>query len=327
MAVRLARARVRATGAVVAERLRVARSHWSRLKGLLGTTALEPGDGLWLVPCSQVHTIGMRYGLDLVFLDERQRVVGTVAALPPGRISGRVRGARSVLELPVGTLAQTGVGAGAEIEIEGQADAGARRPLRHLAGNLGLAAVYLLFASAHVAVARRTGMWLALLPIVAQEALLVALFLTRRRSIATSARPLDWVVGIVGTFLPLLMRPTEPVGSLAWLGAPLQALGLVLAIAATAVLGRSLGVVAGNRGIETRGLYRLVRHPMYGAYALSYLGYIASYPSAANLTIAAAVVAALNLRAIVEERFLAAADPAYRAYLGRVRWRLVPRVY
>ncbi len=106
------------SGALLASRLRPAHTHWSRLRGLLGTRALAPGDGLWLKPCRQVHMFGMRYPIDVVFLDDELRVVKTVAALQPGKMSPHVGEARSVLELPAGTLAALGVADGARLVME-----------------------------------------------------------------------------------------------------------------------------------------------------------------------------------------------------------------
>ena len=92
---------------VLVERLRVADTHWTRLKGLLGTDALAPGDGLWIRPCRQVHMFGMRYAIDVVFLDDAYRVVGLVRHLEPWRISPSVRAATSVIELPAGTISKS----------------------------------------------------------------------------------------------------------------------------------------------------------------------------------------------------------------------------
>lgn len=313
-------------GAVFADRLRAAHTHWTRLRGLLGTRALPSGGGLWLRPCRQVHMFGMRYAVDLVFLDAHGRVLETVPSLPPNSVSPCVSAAASVLELPVGTIARAGLLPGAAVTIEGEAAASdAFERLVPLLGNAGLAALYAFFAAAHLAHARRTGQWATTLPIVLQEALLVGLFLSRRRSLAYSHRLGDWVLGIAGTWLPLLFRATATTGSFA-LGALLQVLGLGWAIAGALSLGRSIGVVAGNRGLKTAGLYRIVRHPMYAGYLLSYLGYLAAYPTPRNAAILAAGAAALIGRALVEERFLAG-EPAYRAYTQRVRWRLVPYVW
>jgi hypothetical protein len=106
-----------ASGRVIAERLRTAHTHWTRLRGLLGTRSLPSGDGLWIRPCRQVHMFGMRYAIDVVFLDDGHRVVGLVSGLAPGRVSPKVREATSVLELPAGTIARHGLAAGARLEI------------------------------------------------------------------------------------------------------------------------------------------------------------------------------------------------------------------
>jgi protein-S-isoprenylcysteine O-methyltransferase Ste14/uncharacterized membrane protein (UPF0127 family) len=328
-------ARAAASGVVVADRLRVADTHWSRLKGLLGTRSFEPGHGLWLKPCRQVHMIGMRYAVDLAFLDDRNRIVRTITGLPPGKVSPRVAGASSVLELPPGTLARVALTVGDSIAISStpilrdDMDAPRRRGRLGVTGamasNLVLAALFAFFASAHLSAAWRTGQWATTMPMIAQEALLVVLLLTRRRSMATSSRPFDWAVAVCATFLPLLMRPAD-VGPLRWLGQPIQMIALVLALVATGCLGRSIGVVAADRGIKTAGVYRLLRHPMYAAYLISYVGYTASYPSPRNCVITAITLLAMNARAGVEERFLAR-TPAYREYLERVRWRFAPYLY
>ena len=322
------RAREATTGLIVAERLRPAHTHWTRLKGLLGTRSLAPGEGLWIKPCRQVHMLGMRYAIDVVFLDQSGAVVQTVKGLAPNRISPKVKEAASVIELPVGTIDGTGLVRGSTIEIEGVVpgwEESRAAAVAALLGNVALAALFALFAVVHFGHARRTGQWATTMPLVVQEALLVVLFLTRRRSIATSRRPFDWAIGVTGAFLPLALRTTE-MASLQFLGAPLQIAGLVVAIMGTAWLGRSIGVVAGNRGIKKFGPYRVVRHPMYAGYILSYVGYLVVYPTWRNLLIVCATFVALVARAIVEERFLKR-DPAYRDYLRQVRWRVVPYLY
>ena len=323
--------RERSTGALLADRVRVAATHWTRLRGLLGTRELPDGAGLWILPCRQIHMFGMRYAIDAVFLDAEQRVVEIVESLRPGRASRRVAEAVSVLELPAGTVGRTALRPGTQLAVDGGplpalAESRLVRSVGALAGNLLLSALYLLFALQHVGFARRTGDWATTMPLVLQESILVVLFLTRRRSTAVSERPLDWAVGIAGVFLPLLMRVTETSGTWLPLGQALQILGLSLAVVSVAFLGRSIGVVAAHRGIKTAGMYSLVRHPMYGAYMVSYVGYVLVHPSARNALIVATTLLALNVRAAVEERFLAR-DPAYDAYRRRIRWRFLPYVY
>ncbi|KGI78943.1 DUF192 domain-containing protein [Oleiagrimonas soli] len=79
---------------------------WSRMRGLLGRPPLQDRarQALWLTPCGSVHTVGMRYPLDIVFLDRDGRVLATHERLRPGRF--RVcRGARHTVELAPGGLA------------------------------------------------------------------------------------------------------------------------------------------------------------------------------------------------------------------------------
>jgi uncharacterized protein len=110
-------ASVAGSGAVLASRLRIADTHWTRLRGLLGTTDLPDGDGLWIRPCRQVHMFGMGYAIDVVFLDDARTVVGLTEALAPWRVSPLVKAATSVIELPAGTIGKTGLAAGQAITI------------------------------------------------------------------------------------------------------------------------------------------------------------------------------------------------------------------
>jgi uncharacterized membrane protein (UPF0127 family) len=107
-----------ASGAVVAERIRPAHTHWTRLRGLLGTAPLAPAEGLWLKPCRQVHMFGMRYAIDVVFLDDALRIVRLVGALPPWAVSPKVTAASSVLELAAGTIRRTGLTIGGQLALE-----------------------------------------------------------------------------------------------------------------------------------------------------------------------------------------------------------------
>jgi uncharacterized membrane protein (UPF0127 family) len=80
----------------------------ARTRGLLGRRSLGKGEGLWIVPCEAVHTFGMRFAIDLVYIDRRNVVRKVRNSVPPGRLSGCLR-AHSVLELAAGTLKSTPV--------------------------------------------------------------------------------------------------------------------------------------------------------------------------------------------------------------------------
>jgi uncharacterized membrane protein (UPF0127 family) len=101
--------------------VRVADSFRSRLVGLLRETAewTQSGAGLWIVPCCSVHTMGLRFPIDILFLDRHNVIVNQQEFLSPGRISRICWRAASVLELPPGTIARTGTAVGDQIEIRG----------------------------------------------------------------------------------------------------------------------------------------------------------------------------------------------------------------
>ena len=115
---RVIRVRNARSGAIFARRARLADSWWRRAVGLLGQTGLPPGSGLLLVPCTSVHTVGMRFALDVAFLDGRGRVVHTRSGLRPGRLAIGREMVRAILELPVGTLAATDTRYGDALIIE-----------------------------------------------------------------------------------------------------------------------------------------------------------------------------------------------------------------
>jgi len=105
------RATVPARGATLVRAGRVAARFWPRLRGLLGTSGLAPGDGLLITPCSSVHMFGMGYAIDVVYLDGQDRVAGIDHSLAPGRI-----------ELPAGACAEAGLQVGDQLAICGAAE-------------------------------------------------------------------------------------------------------------------------------------------------------------------------------------------------------------
>jgi hypothetical protein len=88
-----------------------------RRKGLLGRDGLAPGEGLWIVPCEAVHTFGMRFAIDLVYLNRAKRIVKIRHCVPPGRISGCLT-AHSVLELRAGSVAASQAAVGDQLAFE-----------------------------------------------------------------------------------------------------------------------------------------------------------------------------------------------------------------
>ncbi len=110
--------------AFLAHQLRIADTHWTRLRGLLGTRKEEfsPGQGLWIVPCHGVHTLAMGYPIDVVYLDDARTVIHVEECVKPWRITPVRTDASSVLELPARTIWTTHTCIGDQLEIECAAD-------------------------------------------------------------------------------------------------------------------------------------------------------------------------------------------------------------
>ena len=104
-------------GVELGQKVRVASSLVERAVGLLRTPVLGPGEGLWISPCTSIHTFFMRYPIDALFLDSGG-VVLSGQTLGPWRLSGWHWKSRGVLELSAGILHQTGTQPGDHLEIK-----------------------------------------------------------------------------------------------------------------------------------------------------------------------------------------------------------------
>ena len=103
---------------VIADHVGVAATRASRAVGLLSRSGLEPGEALWIVPSRGVHTLGMRFTIDVLALDEAGTVIDCVSNLRPWRVRLPRRGTAGVLELPAGTLAASRTGLGHQVILE-----------------------------------------------------------------------------------------------------------------------------------------------------------------------------------------------------------------
>jgi protein-S-isoprenylcysteine O-methyltransferase Ste14 len=102
--------------------------------------------------------------------------------------------------------------------------------------------------------------------------------------------------------------------------------GMIIQISAKAILWRSFGLIPANRGIKTKGPYRIVRHPMYAGYTLTHVGFLLGFPSLQNslLYLAAFLI---EVARVFREELILKQDPIYRAYTVRVRYRILPGVF
>jgi protein-S-isoprenylcysteine O-methyltransferase Ste14 len=153
------------------------------------------------------------------------------------------------------------------------------------------------------------------------------MIVVRRFTITLSQQPLDWLLAVAGCCTPLIAIPAvERSPELAQIGAGIMLIGLCIQISAKVILFRSFGIVAANRGIQIRGPYRFVRHPIYAGYVVAHFGYLVGWPSTHNICLYTLALIIQMARLLREEELLMN-DPAYREYAGRVRYRLLPGVF
>ena len=102
---------------VLATSLLEAKSLPERLWGLIPRRNLNPGEGLWIPLCNSIHTLFMRFELDILFVDKNLRVVDRREKLRPWKLILPVWRAYGVLELPAGTIASTETQIGDELDV------------------------------------------------------------------------------------------------------------------------------------------------------------------------------------------------------------------
>lgn len=111
----------RSRAVVLGDRIVLARTPLARLRGLLGRAGLGAGEGLLLRPCNGVHTWGMRFSIDVVFLDAEGTVIRIEPGMSPRRMVPWVRRAKQALELPAGSATAVGLSLGMRLDVEERA--------------------------------------------------------------------------------------------------------------------------------------------------------------------------------------------------------------
>ena len=109
-------AALRLRGADLIPRVETAAGPLARMVGLLGRSGLPPGSALLLAPAAMIHTCGMRFPLDLIFVDRHWTVTRVARGVRPFRIVGGGRGGWAVLELQAGWLPPDAVRVGDRLE-------------------------------------------------------------------------------------------------------------------------------------------------------------------------------------------------------------------
>lgn len=162
--------------------------------------------------------------------------------------------------------------------------------------------------------------------LLAGEALGLAFVLFRPWGQPMATSPYAITVGVLGTIFPLLVSPIGYRPELATIGGSVMAVGILLAITGKVALNRRFGMVAANRGVQSRGPYSLIRHPIYAGYTITHIGFILTNPALWNVMIYVSALMLQMLRIIIEERFLMT-DPDYQLYSKAVRYRLLPGIF
>ena len=162
--------------------------------------------------------------------------------------------------------------------------------------------------------------------LLVSEALVVALTLVRRHAAIVDRSWKARILTMFATFGPPLVRPAGVAVAPESLTLVISAIGLIIVVFGKVSLGRSFGLTPANRGIVCSGMYRVVRHPIYLGYLITHVGFAIANPADWNLGVLVLADVALLLRAILEEKTLAM-DPEYRAYMDRVRWRIIPGLF
>lgn len=302
----------------------------SRLIGLLGTEKPIANTGLHITPCSSIHTFGMKYPVDILFLDKQGDVIKIQKQMEPNRTSKIVSQADSVLELPPGTAEQLQIEEGDSLhvsqDVKHRPRMEALSDLFHWPVNVVMALLWSKFILLAV------GDWLANsapmnLGILVHNTLLFILFLTRRKSNETSTRVMDWVIPLFTLTSAMMLRSQATAqGTLLYISGILQIIGIVGILFSLVSLGRSFGIIPSNRQIKSSGAYRLIRHPLYTSELIFYFGFLMGNFTPRNIILVLFIVGGQLWRSISEENLLSK-DLGYLSYLNNVRYRFIPGLF
>ena len=190
--------------------------------------------------------------------------------------------------------------------------------------NMLLATLFILFAIAN-AKSFLENPRLSVFLIVITETIVSIFLIIRRDPDETEHTWQTWITTSCGTLAPFLLRPIEATEDLP-LGEIFQITAFIMQIAALVYLNRSFGLLPAHRGVKSGGLYGWVRHPLYTAYVIMFLGYWINNQSLNNAAVIVVGAAFLVMRIHYEEALLFKyAD--YTRYAKRIRWRLIPSIW
>jgi protein-S-isoprenylcysteine O-methyltransferase Ste14 len=191
-------------------------------------------------------------------------------------------------------------------------------------GNVLVVFLYLNFVVLYLSSFSKTHNISILLYALYSTVILLMLFV-RKQADATSDNLWFWLAAVGGTFADLLMRP-YPTNNSSSLWIIPQCIGILISLFGVLSLNRGFGIMVGNRGIHTDGMYRYIRHPLYAGYLLTSFSFLVQHISPWNVMIFVSFLVLQIIRIHIEETFLAS-DPKYVKYIRYTKWRLVPGLW
>lgn len=96
----------------------LADTFWQRLRGLLGTDSLEQGEGLILVGEKSIHTLFMKFSIDVLYVDKDFKVIRADDNMIPYRLGPFISRSAYVVEVPAGTITATATKVGDQLRFE-----------------------------------------------------------------------------------------------------------------------------------------------------------------------------------------------------------------
>ena len=164
-----------------------------------------------------------------------------------------------------------------------------------------------------------------ILPMI-QGTIIIAFVVFRPFGGSILISPYAMSIALIGTMLTLFVNPVGYRPEYASIGGTMMVFAICMGVVAKLYMNRRWGFLVANRGVQTKGPYAFVRHPVYIAYIIGDIGFLIANPSLWNASILLLQAFFLILRIFEEEKFLSL-DPDYRTYKERVRYRLIPKVY
>lgn len=196
-----------------------------------------------------------------------------------------------------------------------------------ISARLGTAVLLSLFAYLAVKHWRADPTRITLLLLVVAECFTLGLSLVVRVPLRRDWNPVAFLCSLGASyyFLAVQLGPGVRLMPEAF-GAALQVAGICWQLFAKVSLRRSFGILPANRGVVSHGAYRFVRHPMYLGYFVMDMGFLLTNFGLQNVLVYGGQFALQAVRISREERLLSA-DERYRAYKGKVRYRVIPGVF